>query len=159
MYSGDDAMRLFVAFVAGSCFGIGLTVSQMINPPKILSFLDVGAIASGAWDPSLALVMAGALAVTYVGYALTLRRRQPLLTPAFELPTRRDIDVRLLTGSAIFGLGWGMVGFCPGPALAALATGSGKALIFIAAMLLGMVLHRRFERSSVIGGRGRKAPA
>jgi|APTNR8051073442_1049403.scaffolds.fasta_scaffold05222_7 hypothetical protein len=153
-------MRLFVAFVTGSLFGVGLTVSHMIDPPKILSFLDVAAIARGAWDPSLALVMAGALTVTYVGYALALRRRQPLLAPAFALPTRRDIDVRLVAGSALFGLGWGLVGFCPGPALAAVATGSGKALVFVAAMLSGMGFYRHFfERAVVVASRKKKPPA
>jgi hypothetical protein len=145
----DEAMQTLLAFLAGLLFGAGLTVSQMIAPPKILDFLDFAGIARGTWDPSLALVMAGALLVTYVGYRLTLLRNSPLLAPSFALPTRKDIDFRLIAGSALFGLGWGMVGFCPGPALAALATGTGKAFLFVAAMLSGMSLHRFiFERAA-----------
>lgn len=148
-------MRTLIAFLAGLLFGAGLTVSRMINPAKILDFLDVAGIARGAWDPSLALVMGAALFVTTIGYRLTLLRNSPLLAPTFALPTRKDIDLRLIVGSALFGLGWGMVGFCPGPALAALATGAGKAFLFVAAMLLGMGVHRLlFERVAPARGIG-----
>lgn len=134
-------MRAVIAFTSGILFGIGLTVSQMINPEKVLNFLDFAAVTRSGWDPSLALVMLGALIATFVGYKLTFHRRQPLLAPAFQVPTRQDIDVRLIAGAALFGLGWGMVGFCPGPAMAALSTGSGKAWLFVAAMGVGMGLH------------------
>jgi uncharacterized membrane protein YedE/YeeE len=134
--------RFLIAFLAGLGFGIGLTVSQMIDPPKILNFLDFAGIADGTWDPSLALVMAGALVVTAIGYRLAFRRPAPLLAPGFVLPARRNIDVTLGIGAALFGIGWGLVGYCPGPAIAALATGSGRVFLFVAAMLAGMLLHR-----------------
>ncbi|MCP5364396.1 MAG: YeeE/YedE family protein [Hyphomicrobiales bacterium] len=140
-------MRVVIAFTSGILFGIGLTVSQMINPEKVLDFLDFAAVTRGGWDPSLALVMLGALIATFIGYKLTFRRRQPLLAPTFQVPTRQDIDVRLITGAALFGLGWGLVGFCPGPALAALSTGTAKPWLFVAAMAVGMGLyHFVFER-------------
>ena len=130
--------RELISFLAGLIFSIGLCLSGMINPAKVLAFLDV----FGAWDPSLALVMAGAVAVTALGYRLVLQRPQPLLDAAFHVPTRRDIDGRLLGGAAIFGAGWGLVGFCPGPAVAALSSGSTKSVAFFVAMLLGMAIGR-----------------
>jgi uncharacterized membrane protein YedE/YeeE len=130
------------SFLAGLLFGAGLTVSQMIDPAKILNFLDVAGMPQGNWDPSLALVMAGALIVTAVGYRRVLRRKAPLYAQSFNLPVRRDIDARLIAGSAVFGLGWGMVGLCPGPAIAGLATGNSKVLLFVFGMLAGMDLHR-----------------
>lgn len=131
-------LGLVAALGAGVLFGVGLVVSQMIDPGKVLAFLDV----AGRWDPSLALVMAGALGVTLVGYRLALKRPAPLLADGFGLPTRRDIDARLIGGAALFGLGWGLVGFCPGPALASLAYGRLSSVLFVAAMLLGMALYR-----------------
>ncbi len=128
----------FAGFLAGLVFSIGLCVSGMINPAKVLAFLDV----LGAWDPSLAFVMAGAVAVTALGYRLVLRQPHPMLAGQFHVPTRRDIDGRLLAGAAVFGAGWGLVGFCPGPAVAALSTGSTKAIAFLVAMLLGMAIGR-----------------
>jgi uncharacterized membrane protein YedE/YeeE len=132
------------ALLAGIVFGLGLAVSQMINPAKVLAFLDI----AGRWDPSLALVMAGALAVTALGYRLALKRPAPLLAERFELPTLREIDRRLLAGAVVFGIGWGLVGFCPGPAIASLALGVKESLIFVAAMLAGMALFRVSNRTT-----------
>ncbi len=131
-------VRLIFPLLAGIVFGLGLAVSRMINPAKVLGFLDV----AGRWDPSLALVMAGALAVTLVGFRLTLKRPEPLLGGRFELPRARAIDRRLLAGAALFGVGWGLVGFCPGPALASLAFGLKESFVFVAAMLAGIWLHK-----------------
>ncbi|MDG4575973.1 MAG: YeeE/YedE family protein [Defluviicoccus sp.] len=134
--------RLAAAFLAGLLFGAGLTVSAMISPAKVLAFLDVGAVVDGRWDPSLALVMAAALATTAIGYALVLRRKAPLLAPRFVLPTAKAIDTRLIGGALVFGLGWGLVGLCPGPALAGLAQGSEKTALFVAALIAGIGAHR-----------------
>lgn len=125
--------RLIVALLVGIIFGIGLAVSQMIDPAKVLGFLDI----AGRWDPSLALVIAGALGMTFIGFRLALRLPTPLLAKRFSLPTARAIDMRLLAGAALFGIGWGLVGFCPGPALASLAYGRQESFIFVAAMAAG----------------------
>ena len=125
-------------FFIGLLFGLGLVISMMMNPLKVLSFLDL----AGAWDPSLALVMAAALAVTLVGYRLVLARERPLFAERFVLPTRTALDGRLFAGSGLFGVGWGLVGFCPGPAVTALGTGDTRVFAFVAAMLLGMALAR-----------------
>jgi len=127
-----------VAFVAGSLFGLGLTVSRMIDPAKVLGFLDV----TGDWDPSLALVMAGALSVMAVGYRTASARHTPLLAGVFQIPTRRDVDSRLAIGAVIFGIGWGLVGFCPGPAISGLALGRYEVIVFVLAMLVGMAVNR-----------------
>jgi len=132
-------MAALAALAAGLLFGLGLAVSQMANPAKVLAFLDL----AGKWDPSLALVMAGALAVTIPGYRLVLRRPKPVLAAHFGLPTAKSIDWRLIAGAAIFGAGWGLVGFCPGPAIASLAWTVGDNLWFLAAMAAGMVVTRR----------------
>ncbi|MCW5731267.1 MAG: YeeE/YedE family protein [Alphaproteobacteria bacterium] len=132
--------RILAALAAGLLFGAGLAISQMMNPAKVLGFLDIGALPSGGWDPSLAFVMAGALALTLPLYALARRRTAPLFEARFAWPTRSDLDGKLLAGAAIFGAGWGLVGFCPGPALAALAQGGMAALVFFGAMLAGMAL-------------------
>lgn len=132
---------IIVALLAGSLLGAGLAVSQMINPAKVLAFLDVAAAPSGGWDPSLALVLAAALITAIAGYRVVLRRRRPLFADAFQVPTRRDIDGRLVAGATLFGIGWGLVGYCPGPAIAAVTLGSGKTVVFIAAMLAGMALY------------------
>ncbi len=139
--------QIVVALFTGALLGAGLTVSQMINPAKILAFLDVAAASSGGWDPSLALVMAGALAVAIAGYRMVLRRAHPVFALKFQVPTRRDIEWRLLAGATVFGIGWGLVGYCPGPAFAALTLGSGKTIAFVAAMLAGMAAyHFLFEK-------------
>src|SRR6266851_3983527 len=125
---------LFAALVSGLLFGLGLTVSQMINPAKVIAFIDV----FGDFDPSLAFVMATAIPVTAVGYVRAARRRSPICAPDFSLPTKRQIDRRLILGAVLFGVGWGLVGYCPGPALAALGLGNPATVLFVAAMLVGM---------------------
>ena len=138
-------VRCTVALLAGILFGFGLAVSQMVNPAKVLGFLDIAAAwptVAGGWDPSLALVMAGALAVTALGFRLALRRPAPVFGAAFELPRATAIDGRLVAGAAIFGVGWGLVGFCPGPALASLVFGLPQSFVFVAAMAVGAWLYR-----------------
>jgi uncharacterized membrane protein YedE/YeeE len=135
-------MAVLLQFVVGLVFGLGLLLSGMSNPAKVLDFLDLGGIATGRWDPSLAFVMAGAVAVTFVGFRWVLARPRPFLAERFYLPTQRDLDLRIIAGPAIFGVGWGLAGFCPGPALTALGFGAGKAFIFVAAMFAGMALAR-----------------
>jgi uncharacterized membrane protein YedE/YeeE len=139
-----------VPLIAGLLFGAGLTVSQMVDPAKVQGFLDFAGIADGTWDPSLAFVMAGALVVTALGYRLALRRPAPLMAPRFALPTRKDVDARLVTGAAIFGVGWGLAGYCPGPAVASLAFGNAEALAFVVAMLVGMGAFELFARPSAV---------
>lgn len=126
-------LRNFVALVCGIVFGVGLGVSQMTNPEKVLDFFDV----LGGWDPSLAFVMGGAVAVTLVAFRFVLRQPHPLLAESFSLPTKTEIDARLLIGSAVYGVGWGMVGFCAGPSIAALAYGDVRVAIFVAALVIG----------------------
>jgi uncharacterized membrane protein YedE/YeeE len=151
---------LIVALVAGLLFGAGLAVSQMVDPTKVLNFLDFGAIATGGWDPSLALVMAGALAVAAVGFRLARARSQPVCGGAFHMPARTRPDVRLIAGSIVFGAGWGLVGYCPGPAVASLAYGLADTVIFVAAMLLGMGLHHvAFEGGADVGATPSGRPA
>ena len=135
--------RLFASFVAGLVFGIGLLLAGMANPAKVLGFLDL----AGAWDPSLALVMAGAVAVGSLAFALAKRRPVALLGGPMQLPTARRIDRRLVLGSLAFGIGWGIAGFCPGPALVALGMGQAKAVVFVAAMIGGMGLFELRERA------------
>src|SRR5215212_3271285 len=124
------------AFVAGLLFGLGLIVSQMVDPAKVLGFLDI----FGNWDPSLALVMGGAVAVSALGYLIARRRGVPVLAPRLEIPSRRDLDARLIGGAAMFGIGWGLVGLCPGPALTALTFGPWQVFAFVGAMIAGMAL-------------------
>lgn len=138
-------MPLLVALTAGILFGFGLALSAMINPAKVLNFLDV----AGAWDPSLLLVMGGALAVTIPGFRLVLRRPAPLLDGRFHLPQRSEIDLRLIGGAALFGLGWGLSGFCPGPAITALVTQAAPVFGFVAAMLAGYQLVDWWETRGV----------
>ena len=126
------------AFAVGLLFGLGLVVSGMANPAKVLAFLDV----TGRWDPSLALVMAGAVAVSALGYSVVKRRGRPVLAPRLDVPARRDLDPRLLAGAAIFGVGWGLAGLCPGPALTLLTVVPAHAVTFVAAMVAGMLLFR-----------------
>ena len=133
-----EMRTVLASFVAGSLFGLGLTVSRMIDPVKVLGFLDV----TGDWDPSLALVMAGALTVMTVAYRLVARRAAPLFADSFHLPTRRDIDGRIVGGAVLFGVGWGLVGLCPGPAISGLALGRYEVALFVPAMLAGMAVQR-----------------
>ena len=130
------------AFAAGLLFGLGLIVSQMVNPAKILGFLDL----SGPWDPTLAFVFAGALAVAVPGVQLVLRRGRPVLAEKLSLPGRTDVDAALVAGAALFGVGWGLAGFCPGPAVTALTTGHPTVALFVAAMIAGMAGHRLVVR-------------
>ncbi|MGJ8564614.1 MAG: DUF6691 family protein [Alphaproteobacteria bacterium] len=125
-------------FIAGLIFGAGLTVSQMVNPNKVISFLDV----MGNWDPSLAFVMGGALLVTFIGYKYVLKKSGPLFDDRFRLPTRNDIDTPLIFGAAMFGVGWGIAGLCPGPALASLSFAGQNGLIFVTAMVITIVAYR-----------------
>src|SRR6056297_2877463 len=127
-------MRLLSSFAVGLVFGLGIALSGMINPAKVLNFFDV----AGAWDPSLAFVMGGALVTTFLGYRIVLRRAAPLIEPRFQIPTSRDIDARLVGGSAVFGIGWGIAGFCPGAAVPALGTGRWEVALFVAALLAGL---------------------
>ncbi len=129
-------MPIFMTLLAGVLMGLGLAVSGMINPAKVLNFLDL----AGDWDPTLVIVMASALLTTMVGYRLVLRRETPLFAASYSLPGRREIDLRLITGAALFGFGWGLAGFCPGPAIAALTSLRAEPFIFVAAMAVGMVL-------------------
>ena len=140
-------MRAVASLVCGFIFGWGLFIAGMIRPEKILSFLDVLAIPSGNWDPSLAVVMAAALAVSGAGYAL-LRPRLPLLDSQFHWPTQTAIDRPLVAGAALFGIGWGLVGLCPGPAIENLATLSSPVIIFVIAMAVGMVAHDFWQARS-----------
>ena len=129
---------VLASLIVGALFGAGLAVSQMMNPAKVVGFLDV----AGNWDPTLALVMGGALIAAWPGFALARRRKAPVFDGSFRIPSRRDVDSRLLGGAAVFGIGWGLSGFCPGPALAALSSGLWPVLAFVAAMVAGMLLHR-----------------
>jgi uncharacterized membrane protein YedE/YeeE len=128
-------MPLIFALLAGVIFGAGLMISDMVNPARVLNFLDV----AGRWDPTLIFVMAGGLAVTTLGYRLILRRSAPLCGDKFNLPTLQQIDLALVGGAALFGVGWGLAGMCPGPALADLAALEPKAWLFVGAMLAGMI--------------------
>jgi len=121
------------AGIAGTLFGLGLTISQMINPEKVLAFLDL----SGDWDPSLALVLFAALAVSAVGYRLSRRQSSPLLAEEFKLPATTVLDKRLIAGAAVFGVGWGLAGYCPGPAISASVIGSWEPFVFIGAFAVG----------------------
>lgn len=135
-------MPIFTALLAGLLFGLGLIVSGMANPAKVLGFLDL----AGAWDPSLAFVMAGAIGIGLVAFRLIGRRSVSLLGEPMRLPTSTVIDRRLVLGSIAFGVGWSIAGYCPGPALASLAVGGHKPLLFVAAMLAGMVIFEVAER-------------
>jgi uncharacterized membrane protein YedE/YeeE len=138
----ENRMRILMALITGLVFGIGLIVAGMTNPAKVLGFLDL----AGRWDPSLALVMAGAILVALPAFRVAARRRQSLLGEPMRLPSATRIDRRLVLGSLAFGAGWGLAGFCPGPALASLTTGAVQPLIFCAAMLAGMGIFELLER-------------
>jgi uncharacterized membrane protein YedE/YeeE len=136
-------MTSVVAFVAGLVFGLGLIIAGMANPAKILGFLDL----AGKWDPSLALVMAGAIAVGLAAFGLARRRTMSALGLPMQLPTAGAVDARLVGGSLLFGVGWGLAGFCPGPAIIALGAGYVKSGAFVVAMLLGMGVFELIERN------------
>ncbi len=139
--------RLTNALAAGFVFGLGLVISGMSNPAKVIGFLNV----AGPWDPTLLLVMGGALAVTIPGFRLLKSRARPLFADRFQWPTRKDLDVRLVAGAALFGLGWGIAGFCPGPAITALATARLDVVLFVAAMVAGAVAHKLLYSSGTRG--------
>jgi uncharacterized membrane protein YedE/YeeE len=127
---------IVAAFVAGAVFAVGLVLAGMTQPSKVIAFLDIG----GAWDPTLAFVMAGAIASHVTGLWLTSRRTMPLFASDFAAPTREDISKPLVLGAAVFGIGWGLVGYCPGPALVSLGSGATTALVFVGAATAGMLL-------------------
>ena len=129
-------MHFIISFAAGLIFGVGLIISGMANPAKVLGFLDL----AGVWDPSLLFVMGGAIVVGLLAFRLAGDREKSLLGDVMRMPVARQIDRRLILGALTFGVGWGLAGFCPGPALTALAVGGGKAIIFVAAMLAGMAI-------------------
>lgn len=144
-------MAMIFSLAAGLVFGLGLIVSGMANPAKVLGFLDL----AGPWDPSLAFVMAGAIAVGAVAFAVARNRTVSLIGLQMRLPSATRIDRRLVAGGLLFGIGWGIAGFCPGPALVALGMGEGKAAVFVAAMLAGMGLFELLERR----GTARRVPS
>lgn len=133
--------HILAGLISGLVFGIGLSVSHMTDPAVVLGFLDF----FGEWNPALAFVIGGAIAVTFIGYKVVFGRGRPILEPTFSAPVASQLDGRLLTGAAIFGVGWGMGGFCPGPALASLSSFNPKAIAFVIAMLIGMELVRLWE--------------
>lgn len=146
-------MRLLSTYVIGLVFGLGIVISGMVNPAKVLNFFDI----AGNWDPSLAFVLGGAVLTTFIGYRFVLKRSAPLFDSTFSLPFRTELDWRLIGGSAIFGIGWGIAGFCPGGALPALGTGMLSVVVFVMALIIGMMLARRLEH--MLGSRASAVPA
>ena len=138
----SSILRLIAALVCGGIFGFGLSISGMLDPTRVRGFLDV----FGQWDPSLAFVLCGAVSVSALGYLVSRRLRRPVLAENFDLPRSRRIDAPLVGGAALFGIGWGLSGLCPGPAVAALSTGAVPILVFVAAMLVGMGAHDLMRR-------------
>ncbi|MBK8252923.1 MAG: YeeE/YedE family protein [Polyangiaceae bacterium] len=135
-------MKQLLALLSGLLFGAGLVVSQMTSPAKVQGFLDI----TGNWDPSLMLVMAGAVGVHFILFRKISKTRRPIFAETFQIPKRTDLDWRLITGAALFGIGWGLGGVCPGPGIVDAASGSVYALVFMAAMALGVFAERRFLR-------------
>lgn len=138
--NSNFAKQNVVSFVVGFLFAIGLAISGMTQPQKIIGFLD-----PQSWDSSLLFVMLGALGVHLISYQFIRRRTSPLFDSKWHVPTRKDITFRLIFGSALFGIGWGMAGFCPGPALTSLVTGDVRSVLFVGTMILGMILFRKME--------------
>lgn len=134
-------MRLLAAYAVGLVFGLGIAISGMANPAKVINFFDI----AGSWDPSLAFVMGGALTVTFLGYRSVLKRPAPLFARRFQLPRAASIDRRLLGGAALFGVGWGVAGFCPGGALPALGTARSEVFIFVAALIVGILAAKAIQ--------------
>jgi uncharacterized protein len=139
----NNGLQVVVALVSGLLFGIGLTLSQMINPQRVLGFLDV----VGAWDPTLAFVMGGALLVTFPAYHFVKNFSKPVCATQFQIPTNTVIDKRLVMGASLFGIGWGLVGLCPGPALAAIVTLQSDVLIFVISMVVGMLAYQMWDKA------------
>lgn len=148
-------MSVVLQLFIGLLFGSGLVVAGMSNPQKVLNFLNLSAISTGGWDPSLAFVLGGAVIVTFIGYGLVLKRERPLFDTEFHLPRARSINAPVIVGPAIFGVGWGLVGLCPGPAFTALGNGSPRAAIFMIMMLAGMIVARLLALKQI----GATAPA
>jgi uncharacterized membrane protein YedE/YeeE len=140
-------MRIAVNALAGLVFGLGLLISGMANPAKVQNFLDL----AGAFDPSLIFVMGGAVVVTFLGYRLAFRRPRPVLAERFSLPTAKDIEARVLLGAGLFGIGWGLSGFCPGPAITSLPLFAKGTLVFVPAMLIGIGVARLFLQARPSG--------
>ncbi|MBZ9559101.1 MULTISPECIES: DUF6691 family protein [unclassified Modicisalibacter] len=134
-------MKVVAGYLTGLLFGLGLAISGMTDPARVIGFLDV----AGAWDPTLIFVLGGAVVTTFIGYRLAWRRPMPLFESRFQLPTRRDLDARLLGGAALFGIGWGLSGYCPGPAVASLPVLSWPLALFLIAMVIGWWLARRLS--------------
>lgn len=143
--------QILAAAATGLLFGIGLVLSQMVNPAKVIGFLDI----AGEWDPALAFVMGSALITATIGFRFVLKQPAPSFAEAFQIPTRKDIDTRLIAGSALFGIGWGLSGYCPGPAIAGSGLALTPTLIFLVCMLGGMALFR-FTEGMTLGGSGGK---
>lgn len=137
-------MQIVMAFLVGLVFGIGLIISGMTNPSKVQGFLDL----AGQWDPSLAFVMGGAILIGLIAFTIAARRKRSLLGESMHLPVAKQVDVRLILGGLAFGAGWGLAGYCPGPAIASLLVGGEKVLIFTAAMIVGMGIFEWLERRS-----------
>ena len=146
-------MQIIMALFAGITFGVGIMISGMASPAKVLNFFDI----VGSWDPSLMFVMGGALLTTLIGYRLILTRDRPLLAERFHLPDRNDVDVRLIAGAAIFGIGWGIAGFCPGGAIPAVGTGRSEVLIFVAGLIAGLLATRLALKALTVRRRQRGA--
>ncbi len=146
-------MRLVLTYLIGLIFGVGISISGMANPAKVLNFFDI----AGTWDPSLIFVMGGALVTTFIGYRIVLGRPAPLVEQGFNLPTSRDIDLKLVGGSAVFGIGWGIAGFCPGGALPAIGTLNPSVLIFTAALVAGIFAAKALQ--SLTAARASRAAA
>ncbi|OJH43546.1 DUF6691 family protein [Paracoccus sp. SM22M-07] len=146
-------MRILWGFLSGLVFGLGLVISGMSDPAKVLNFLDL----AGSWDPSLAFVMGGATVTTFLGYRLAWRRPAPVLDASFDIPANRSIDRPLLTGSALFGIGWGIGGFCPGPAFTALPLLAPGTLVFVPAMLVGLWIGDRIKARGITDLKGASA--
>ncbi|MGB3135222.1 MAG: DUF6691 family protein [Nodosilinea sp.] len=140
----SSVAKQLVALGSGLLFGLGLGISQMIDPQRVIGFLDI----TGQWDPTLAFVMGGAVLTTLIAFRFVLRQPAPLLGGKFFLPTRDDIDRPLVLGAALFGIGWGIGGYCPGPAIAALVLGSANPALFVVAMIVGMVASKALNRSA-----------
>lgn len=147
-------MRLTISYLIGLVFGVGISISGMANPAKVLNFFDI----AGIWDPSLAFVMGGALIVTFIGYRFVLKRPAPVMAATFQLPTRKDFDMPLIGGSAVFGIGWGIAGFCPGGALPALGTGRSEVFVFFAALIAG-IFAAKLLQSAIANRASAEAPS
>jgi len=135
---------IVTALIAGLLFGFGLIASEMVNPSKVIGFLD---LFGGNWDPSLAFVMGGALITTFIGYRFVLKRERPIVAEKFDLPTKTDLDARLIGGASLFGIGWGMAGYCPGPAIVAMPFMYQETFVFVGSMIIGMFIYNLFDKA------------